>query len=59
MTGPKEGENAVTEPKYGVRTQPPGHFLTPDLQSDTARFLAELREAIRRRKAAPGGPSLR
>jgi len=36
-------------------TTPPGHFLNADLQSDTARFLAELKESIRRREASRAG----
>jgi hypothetical protein len=50
MAGPKEEKNAANAPNPGAAPPPPGHFLTPDLESDTARFLAELREAIRRRR---------
>jgi hypothetical protein len=28
---------------------PPGHFLTPELESDCARFLSQVKELARRR----------
>jgi hypothetical protein len=34
------------------RPAPPGHFLSPELASDCARFLDELRERLRRRAEA-------
>jgi hypothetical protein len=51
MVGPKEQKSAASTANQSASSPPPGHFLTSDLQSDTARFLAELREAIRRREA--------
>jgi hypothetical protein len=51
MAGPKEQKKAANAPNPGAVASPPGHFLTPDLESDTARFLAELKESIRRREA--------
>jgi hypothetical protein len=54
MAGPKKHEapaKGANETRAGT---PPGHFLNPDLQSDTARFLAEVKESIRRREAIRG-----
>ena len=31
---------------------PPGHFLTPELESDCARFLEEVKKLARRRAQA-------
>jgi hypothetical protein len=54
MAGPKKQEvPAKTHNPAPVGT-PPGHFLNSDLESDTARFLAELKESIRRRQEASG-----
>ena len=54
MPGPKKQEvPAKTENPAPVGT-PPGHFLNSDLESDTARFLAELKESIRRRQHSSG-----
>jgi hypothetical protein len=52
MAGPHEQKSAANMADQGTAAAPPGHFLNSDLQSDTARFLAELKEAIRRREAA-------
>src|SRR5262245_3165841 len=54
MAGPKEHEVPANEPKTAPAASPPGHFLNSDLQSDTARFLAELKESIRQREAIRG-----
>ena len=54
MAGPKTHEvpaKGADETRAGT---PPGHFLNPDLQSDTARFLAEVKESIRRRQETRG-----
>ena len=54
MAGPKRQETPAKS-ENGTRLEtPPGHFLNPDLQSDTARFLAELKESIRRRQETRG-----
>jgi hypothetical protein len=45
---------AANRPNPPSHPPPPGHFLNPDLQSDTARFLAELKESIRRRQESRG-----
>jgi hypothetical protein len=36
---------------------PPGQFLTPELESDCARFLQEVRDLARRRAEAAAAPS--
>ena len=33
-----------------VRIEPPGHFLSAELQSDCARFLEDVRDLVRRRE---------
>jgi hypothetical protein len=38
---------------------PPGHFLTPELASDCARFLEEVKDLARRRAAAAAGEPAR
>jgi hypothetical protein len=54
MTGPKKHEAPAKERNQTSAGTPPGHFLNSDLQSDTARFIAELKESIRRRGATRG-----
>jgi hypothetical protein len=50
MGGPKEEKIAANTADHGQTTPPPGHFLNSDLESDTARFLAELHASIARRE---------
>jgi len=54
MAGPKKQELPAKGANQATAGTPPGHFLNSDLQSDTARFLAELKESIRRREASRG-----
>ena len=54
MDGPKKPEVPAKSANGARVGTPPGHFLNPDLQSDTARFLAEVKESIRRREAIRG-----
>ena len=54
MAGPKKHEVPAKEANEARLGTPPGHFLNSDLESDTARFLAEVKESIRRRKATRG-----
>jgi len=54
MAGPKEQKAPASEANPAPVRTPPGHFLNSDLQSDTARFLAELKESIRRRQETRG-----
>ena len=54
MAGPKKHEVPAKTANEARAGTPPGHFLNPDLQSDTARFIAELKESIRRREASRG-----
>jgi hypothetical protein len=51
MVGPKEQKSAANSANQNTATPPPGHFLNSDLQSDTARFLAELKAAIAQRQS--------
>jgi hypothetical protein len=43
----EHGSSAVSE-----QAVPPGHFLTPELESDCARFLEQVKELARRRAEA-------
>jgi hypothetical protein len=54
MAGPKKHEVPAKGANQTRPGTPPGHFLNSDLQSDTARFLAEVKESIRRREATRG-----
>jgi len=54
MAGPKRQETPAKSKNVSRWETPPGHFLNSDLQSDTARFLAELKESIRRRQETRG-----
>ena len=54
MAGPKKQEVPAKSGNPTPVGTPPGHFLNSNLQSDTARFLAELKESIRRRQEARG-----
>jgi hypothetical protein len=47
-TGPDPAQEAG-KPEQRQGRPPPGEFLSPDLASDTARFLAELKTRLRRR----------
>jgi hypothetical protein len=47
-TGPDPAQEAG-KLKRKDAPPPPGEFLSPDLASDTARFLAELKNRLRRR----------
>ncbi len=54
MAGPKKHEVPAKGANQTRPGTPPGHFLNSDLQLDTARFLAEVKESIRRREATRG-----
>jgi hypothetical protein len=54
MAGPKAQKAPANRANPDPGRTPPGHFLNSDLQTDTARFLAELKESIRRREATRG-----
>jgi hypothetical protein len=51
MAGPRTAAKAE-KPRKGVESTPPGHFLSPELASDCARFVAEAKERARRRAEA-------
>jgi hypothetical protein len=50
-TGPDPAQEAG-KPEQKEGPPPPGEFLSPDLASDTARFLTELKNRLRRRAEA-------
>jgi hypothetical protein len=54
MAGPEKQEVPAKRANPVSLRTPPGHFLNSDLESDTARFLAELKESIRRRQEISG-----
>jgi hypothetical protein len=58
MTGPRTAAK-VEKPRKADESAPPGHFLSPELASDCARFVAEAKERARRRAQAErrGPPS--
>jgi len=39
-------------PGQALDSAPPGHFVSPELEADTARFLAEMKTRIRLRTQA-------
>jgi hypothetical protein len=51
LTGP-EHASAYSPVVLPVCETPPGHFLTPELESDCARFLLEVKELAKRRAEA-------
>jgi hypothetical protein len=51
LTGPDPAQEGG-KPKQNEGAPPPGEFLSPDLASDTARFLTELKNRLRRRAEA-------
>jgi hypothetical protein len=57
MAGQKRDKDAANSHDFTPLPSPPGHFLNSELQSDTARFLAELKTSISRREAARAGSS--
>jgi hypothetical protein len=42
-------EQISPEPERRIEDQPPGHFVTDQLQSDCSRFLEEIKEVVQRR----------
>jgi hypothetical protein len=54
MAGPEKQETPAKSANPVLLKTPPGHFLNPDLESDTARFLAEVKESIQRRQEIRG-----
>jgi hypothetical protein len=59
MAGPEAMKDPASKAKVPTRRVPPGHFLSSELESDTARFLAELKDRLRRRRLAEQRPALR
>jgi hypothetical protein len=51
MAGPKPTKSAAND-HISPGKNPPGTFLSSELESDTARFLAEVKDMIDRRREA-------
>jgi hypothetical protein len=51
MAGPEAAKDAANT-HASAPTTPPGTFLSSELESDTARFLAEVKDMIHRRNQA-------
>lgn len=51
MAGPEAAKNAANMHASAPKA-PPGTFLSSELESDTARFLAEVKDMIHRRREA-------
>jgi hypothetical protein len=49
VTGPEDRER-LSAGEVEPSPAPPGHFLSPELESDCARFLEEVRLLVRRRE---------
>jgi hypothetical protein len=57
MSGPEQAYAQASVPA-AAEPSPPGHFLTPELASDCARFLEEVKDLARRRaEAAAAAPA--
>jgi len=54
VAGPQTSSEGVESlrPGQAVDASLPGHFVSPELQADTARFLEEVKTRIRRRVQA-------
>jgi hypothetical protein len=48
VSGPDDRERQPTSEQFQV--EPPGHFLSAELQSDCARFLEDVRNLVRQRE---------
>ena len=57
MSGPTSASKTEKSSK-SAESMPPGVFLTEDLASDTARFIAEAKERAKKRAEARRGPTL-
>ena len=49
MAGLNPGGDTRPEPEQRPIERPPGQFVSDDLQSDTLRFLEEIKDVVRRR----------
>ena len=56
MSGPEPTSVHSSVPP-AAQTPPPGQFLTPELESDCARFIQEVKELALRRAAAVAAES--
>jgi hypothetical protein len=54
VAGPRTSNEGVESPRPGqaLDARLPGHFISPELQADTARFLEEVKTRIRLRVQA-------
>ena len=55
MSGPENTHENGSAP--ATQAPPPGHFLTPELESDCARFLEQVKQLARRRAEAAAEPA--
>jgi hypothetical protein len=46
------GGEPQSEAERRAEEHPPGHFVSDELQSDTSRFLEEVKDVVRRRTEA-------
>jgi hypothetical protein len=56
LASPNASGEARPERDQGLEPRPPGQFVSDDLQSDTRRFLAEIKDVVRRRSEAGLSP---
>ena len=56
MAGLNSGGDTRPEPEQRPTERPPGQFVSDDLQSDTSRFLEEIKDVVRRRCEAGLSP---
>jgi len=49
---PKSAAEPQPEPERRAGEQPPGQFVSDELQSDCTRFLEEIKDVVRRRSEA-------
>jgi hypothetical protein len=52
LAGLNSGGDRRPEPEQPPVERPPGQFVSDELQSDTRRFLEEIKDVVRRRSEA-------
>jgi hypothetical protein len=52
LAGRNSGGERRPEPEQRPVERPPGQFVSDELQSDTRRFLEEIKDVVRRRSEA-------
>ncbi|TMK72158.1 MAG: hypothetical protein E6G50_04485 [Actinobacteria bacterium] len=56
MAGINSGGDTRPDPEQRPIERPPGQFVSDELQSDTLRFLEEIKDVVRRRWEAGLSP---